>query len=1180
MVTVTSPLDRRASHMFGITEQHLNDWEILTTAHALFIEPFVTSNSIKGHTVINTQISKPTVIWTSDAAKFTPYNLFGKDFVSLDECFIPQTNAKLTTTSTYQATIEMKNAIGEFFVSQLQLSAEMCLGRNYNVMKTMEDLYSYELLVILLKNFKNEKIKSAAAYLILTLYIDRDPQSRMQLPRLTRVFNEIIDETTKDLVTVDEERMGEFGLLQYIISQHLTDLKGKRFPLYTFNLMQILQKLIFFNFYGEIQKLNEIIHLLIMSLKRDASDIVTTEGSAKTNSIPSRSDSYALLSSTDEDIGDIDNVTESLLKGAESSGDKEPSKLSTYLLELIESLTVNIITLTVAVISSAVTIYQFVVVIDSTPFFIFNVAIFIFFALELVLHIMLHMLVRKSFLQFILNIYNVLDIFVVLLLTIQFFNIGAGNFVKLVRISRLFVLFKLLESRRVEQKIENLLLEGASRWEEPDRYVKTPDYTLKTLVKIVDILCGIQDNIEDRNLFFLLKAFNDWSKQESPNPEDIQGILEKVFVDTSDIYVSNETYDDIFIDLLMYNNPSLVQSSLQLLMTHHSTHRVLINNVSKLQLITTEEGAEQFKTLERIINKLKRHADTHDIWGKLLTAEHKMINEDMLKFIPMITNDCKKLREVLKFDESHEPVKVTQNILRNLGCFEVCMKIVKLISMINPNDIYLESNINTRNLALITNDLIYWFILDNPANQALLFTELRFFMKTIDEKINSHKVIIAIFRNNIELMEAVPKKHISEFVNMIVTNGKFHQYLALMSSVIAVGEKNVIENQYEVIKHMASPDNQKKVIQYFVPINHPDYQKKVRLMNPFMDTKDVSIDDLPTDLAYHLELIRLLSSSTLGTSGMTSIEAKVQSMYFFVDIINAMLDPATILLAKIRLGLFFYNSVIDVETLLPALKDAECIWKFIQSTVDVFSFAKDELRQIEKNGWDSPSSNRQKIEYVIVCAMVVNGYFSVYYDSSIFRPEVGQTVGVQRVTLQENQANDIMKALYTRISLIYEMVSPLLPEEMHVLLYNTLVTLNDCVKSKIVAEVENKHVSFFQSAAEYTSGTSGNELDVKFQLFSSTLTTNESIKEYVDAEVEDFIKKLESIPWETSSVKSDVCFEPLLEKLILHIRGSIQIVIHGDDTIKFIEPMATKTAIWILKVFRTMIEKRWGIGTP
>ena len=88
--------------------------------------------------------------------------------------------------------------------------------------------------------------------------------------------------------------------------------------------------------------------------------------------------------------------------------------------------------------------------------------------------------------------------------------------------------------------------------------------------------------------------------------------------------------------------------------------------------------------------------------------------------------------------------------------------------------------------------------------------------------------------------------------------------------------------------------------------------------------------------------------AALSEENMTTIEAKVQSMYFFVDVVDALLDPNCILIIKIRSGLFLYNAMLDVEMRLPSLKDAACIWSMLESFQEIFTFAKDDLRQLKR----------------------------------------------------------------------------------------------------------------------------------------------------------------------------------------------------------------------------------------
>ena len=49
--------------------------------------------------------------------------------------------------------------------------------------------------------------------------------------------------------------------------------------------------------------------------------------------------------------------------------------------------------------------------------------------------------------------------------------------------------------------------------------------------------------------------------------------------------------------------------------------------------------------------------------------------------------------------------------------------------------------------------------------------------------------------------------------------------------------------------------------------------------------------DLPIELQYHLHILEVLSCCTVGRANMSSIEAKVQSVYEYEDVIDGILDP-------------------------------------------------------------------------------------------------------------------------------------------------------------------------------------------------------------------------------------------------------------------------------------------------
>ena len=78
------------------------------------------------------------------------------------------------------------------------------------------------------------------------------------------------------------------------------------------------------------------------------------------------------------------------------------------------------------------------------------------------------------------------------------------------------------------------------------------------------------------------------------------------------------------------------------------------------------------------------------------------------------------------------------------------------------------------------------------------------------------------------LMKLCPKVYISDFVSKILNNGRFPQYLSLLSSVTSTSNDSVVANQYEIVKLLSSPENSKRIIMYFCSKSHPDYQKKIK----------------------------------------------------------------------------------------------------------------------------------------------------------------------------------------------------------------------------------------------------------------------------------------------------------------------------------------------------------------
>ena len=105
-----------------------------------------------------------------------------------------------------RTSVEQKIAVANYFVAEMFLGAEMCLDRNYVAMHKLDALFSYEVLVTMLKLDITSNVKAAAVRLLMCLYVDRDPQAVSKIPCLTRTWTDIKRDAEPRLPYVEPAR--------------------------------------------------------------------------------------------------------------------------------------------------------------------------------------------------------------------------------------------------------------------------------------------------------------------------------------------------------------------------------------------------------------------------------------------------------------------------------------------------------------------------------------------------------------------------------------------------------------------------------------------------------------------------------------------------------------------------------------------------------------------------------------------------------------------------------------------------------------------------------------------------------------------------------------------------------------------------------------------------------------
>jgi hypothetical protein len=208
----------------------------------------------------------------------------------------------------------------------------------------------------------------------------------------------------------------------------------------------------------------------------------------------------------------------------------------------------------------------------------------------------------------------------------------------------------------------------------------------------------------------------------------------------------------------------------------------------------------------------------------------------------------------------------------------------------------------------------------------------------------------------------------------------------------------------------------------------------------------------------------------------------------------------------------------------------------------------------------------------------VGAFFDFYFDRSVFKLQ-SQTSGVggfERVNLRENQISDLIRNVFGKAREVYEMQSPLLSKEHHQYFFNALVSMNVKASTQIVAEVKNLHEGKAGASGE-ADAKSGKSIPGRFAEFKKIVSENETVIERVADEQNVFLEKLEKLPMSKEPADSDVRIDALFGKLVSHVRSSIYFTVVDAHLRANMTPDRTKTSIWIIRSFRLLIERKWGM---
>lgn len=1119
--------------------------------------------------------------------------------------------------------LQRKVQISNYLVAQLYLVADLCLNRQYVAMGVLEEIYEYDMLLAILKNRAlPNRVKAPVCRVIRCLFIDREPQVEAKFPRLIRTSVSLGGGEENSFSDHHSGSPYAFALLQQLISQYIhNDLNSRKCDALSAEMMDMLHALMMFGFYYTPQHLQDTVVPLIHALdhhrgigsivvddKSSVSDEfekqeipeaaendeslesiplmnLSNKASASVAPAPVNFDS-PLVSPKSEFEADEAELSEKIPQRDSTSAKKAVSERNGMKLWAIKwrktTETVNYIGAIMVIVVVAVSaglIQIFTKQSHSVVFALdlFDLCVAVIFIFELLLRILAHLILKIALLEFWKDIFNCLDT-VVVLLDIVVLSLGvdatladAASVVKILRIIRVIRLIRVLRAAKLMRTIQEVVIPPYTF---PARYLHAAPNEVRTIVGILKILYIAMDRIQDKRLGICIKAFVEWVEEEKranmmkTNGRSAQDVYRNVASSDTDLSADiPPTFDAVLTDIIMYNDPLLVQQALQLLMVYKSTDRLLCEAMYNVQIIYSPRVEFKCKEIVVMLRDLKRMGDMFEIWGKLETAEDKATGDEMEHNLQRMAELIVKTQDnkatvlsdlYMQFDEE------VQQLLLNLDAMSTFM--------ILQNSLYdggNECSPMVKKLWRSVNDILCLFVNNCPANQEVVFKHISWFVARADDGVGCSKVIRATLKGNRELIKSLPRHYIGDFAKKIFSNGRKPEYLDLFVGAIEpCGNETISVKviQNEIVKYLTSREWKDRLVMW-CDISEAGARREAMLKCAAEHGADVEESDMSPDLQYHVSYLVLLANCGLGP--------KLQAMYPFEDVVAGIIDSATIFPVRKALGNLLLE-MLRSDAAIQGIEISHLMWQFFEMVALLFEISESDLPKLFRSS-GKPKPKIQRAEWLSICLQIVF-YFFCEFDIEAFTDMLSRSndFTVRVTSKTESGVMELIVRMFNAIMETRDKHGALFGEEIGVHFADALAVLSvyspklrfnsSQIADKLVQNSKTSQKLRRESVtiADIQQGVYREQ----FIDFAQKLTGNS--QHLYSAAIELF----EQMPLTSDKSESDVRLEPLLKKLTTHVRSMIK---RNGIASRTLDHDVMDTAVWLIKTWRLMLEKYLGI---
>lgn len=426
------------------------------------------------------------------------------------------------------------------------------------------------------------------------------------------------------------------------------------------------------------------------------------------------------------------------------------------------------------------------------------------------------------------------------------------------------------------------------------------------------------------------------------------------------------------------NSIQLQTQLLRIIIRCYSQKKELISSIKKLYIISDSTEANVYAWAKLNIHRLKEICYQSEIWIKHwnYTDENESSQTWMFKSVLTLFENLNKLLRQNSRIEKGFPSKGSGKISKQRQLLLFYLDLHTCLIQLIKDSFYVlqevydeigEEVYNTKLHYLFKKcyDLLENITQENYDIQKVMKHHMLLFLSNLKIQVNQIELCCAIYKDNIELCSSLKEEDLKPFIDAILYIGRQARFLKFFKEVMLIHGKPILSIQTLILNIFIG--NESEILLFLKKGTRKNRQFS---FTPKTNSVSKSGNELLNDeyLDYHAEMLNILSLTCIGTTNLSLNEAKCQKIlrigYLFLLLFKAQDEGKRFHLLKIPLLSFLYNAYLDIEKRYDDIK----------SNANLINYIKIQTQYI----LDSESLDQEYAKFITLWIKILHCYYEKY----------------------------------------------------------------------------------------------------------------------------------------------------------------------------------------------------------